>query len=281
MICSFQRSNVSFFALLHKWVAVFLADLLNTAKGVSGYHEPEPEMIGNFLKLTNLAALNDSYEQRRFKADAIKKTISELPPGKIYAETNSNFIRTFYDVILKEFPNAEIDIIILRRYLPEVLKGLLELGYFSGNPESDSWIPSVTSKTSLFTPPIAPKSMDAYDRLITFILDNEFRGADFVRKYKDSANIYSIVEVRLEDITSMDGVLHFFKQLRLEVTQETESFVLEQKKLNRKSPLKNKYNVKTSFEACQARLDKYLSICKAKALPLPPLPYLERKSVTI
>ena len=43
---------------------------------------------------------NESYSERKIKADAIKDVILSQPRGTIYAETTPNFIKTFYDVVL-------------------------------------------------------------------------------------------------------------------------------------------------------------------------------------
>lgn len=46
------------------------------------------------------------------------------------------FIKTFWDVVLSEFPRSryQIDVIILRRYLPAVLMSRVKLGHFGKRP---------------------------------------------------------------------------------------------------------------------------------------------------
>jgi hypothetical protein len=272
-----QKKSRLFFSINSGRVGTgYLAALLNTAKGVTGVHEPEPTMAGTYVKLINIAPLNVSFAERRIKADAIRTVLESLPRGQIYAESNSNFIRTFYDVILEEFTNAEIDVIIIRRYLPEVLKSLLELGHFGGNPATANWIPELTSPTRAFTSCKAPGEMDAYDYLITYLLDTEARANRFQKQFKDFPSIYSIAEVRQEELTTMEGVQLFFKKLRLESTSETETFIESQKVINRRAYVKNKYNVKTSVEQCLERIESYLEVCKSRDIPVPELPQLQR-----
>lgn len=254
----------------------YIAALLNTAKGVSALHEPDPVMVGTYVKLINIAPMNESYVERKIKVSAVQSVLDSMPPGEIYAESNSNFIRTFYDVVMNEFMDAEIDVIILRRYLPDVLKSLLELGHFNGNPATANWIPEITSPNRAFTSCKTADDMDAYDHLITYLLDTEARAQRFKVQFKDATNLYSVVEVRQEELTTMEGTLKFFKQLRLESTVETERFIEEQKKINRRAYVKSKYNIKTTLEICTARIEEYLAVCKKKGIKVPDLPQLQR-----
>ena len=105
----------------------YLAKLLGTAKEVMSYHEPYPQMIGNYLTLINQEDYTTSFTARKIKTFGIKDLLLKLPARQVYFESNHMFIKTFFDVVIQDF--SKVEVIILRRYLPKVLKSFIELGY--------------------------------------------------------------------------------------------------------------------------------------------------------
>lgn len=114
----------------------YLANLLSTAENVISFHEPEPQMSEEYNELVIKKGFQKTYANRCIKAKAIKDLLKVQTKETIYAETNHMFIKTFFDVILKGFnPDSyEINVIVLRRYMPAVLKSRVELGHFREKP---------------------------------------------------------------------------------------------------------------------------------------------------
>jgi len=81
----------------------YLAKFLSTAKSVTADNEPEPKMIGDILKLVEHNSYKESYKDRIYKVDAIKRVILDSPCST-YVETSHMLIKTFFDVVINELP---------------------------------------------------------------------------------------------------------------------------------------------------------------------------------
>src|SRR5688500_15217716 len=75
----------------------YLRRLLSTAPNVSAFHEPQPDMSGEYLAMVMEQSLEKTKERRILKADALKQDLAGMPARQIYAETNHMFIKTFHD----------------------------------------------------------------------------------------------------------------------------------------------------------------------------------------
>lgn len=239
----------------------YLAQLLGTARSVESFHEAEPKMSGEFMSMINSAPMAASRDQRRIKADAIA-AILRSKPGAIYAETNHAFIKTFFDVVLDDFPSGSV--INLRRDLPLVLKSFVELGYFSPlNPLSFSWMSSPNAATAAL-PAIGPdSSLDQFDLCIAYLLDIEARAARFREEYPE----VPLYEVRLEELNRIEFVEEFFNRLHLVPTAATREVVGQS--VNERRPRKEKIGNPATMEECQRRLAEYLKKAKARGINVP------------
>ena len=101
----------------------FLAELFNTGEKIKAYHEPKPKMNGVYLDYINNMKLDESYDKRKIKVQALKRKLSFWNKDTIYCETTHMFIKTFYDVILDEFENVKV--IRLKRDFFSILKSFV------------------------------------------------------------------------------------------------------------------------------------------------------------
>lgn len=240
----------------------YLATLLGSAAGVRSFHEAEPKMNLEFTQWINTLPYDATRERREVKAAAIAGILRGMGPGEVYAETNHMFIKTFYDVVLAAFPQAEV--IVLRRSLPRVLKSFIEMGYFSAlNPRGPEWMSSPNAVTAAL-PAIGPDtSLDPYDASIAYLLDVEARAQRFRAEYPS----VPVHEVRLEEIVTPEGASALFARLGLTPGPETEQVVgtTVNDRLKRKEQLANP----TTLEECRRRLELYRQRAAALGVAIP------------
>ncbi|MDJ0553311.1 MAG: hypothetical protein QNJ68_02485 [Microcoleaceae cyanobacterium MO_207.B10] len=231
----------------------YLSELLGTAEEVISYHEPSPSMTGDYLTMINKFDYATSFSQRRFKSSAIKDILLEIPDGKIYCETNHMFIKTFFDVVAQDF--LKIEVIILRRYLPKVLKSFIELGYFSEKNQAWTfWMSSPNAVTAAIPCIDVDSNLDQWDLSIGYLIDIEARANRFQQEYP-GINSY---EVRLEELNNFAKVESLFQQLKITPTDTTKKMYTQQ--INQRKETKKKYSGEQdiSLSHCQERIEKYI-----------------------
>ena len=246
----------------------YLAELLATGKKVRCFHEPHPNMSGVHLDLVTKAPYADSKQERRVKCVGIAHRLRTMAPGKVYAETNHMFIKTFFDVILAEY--RAVEVIILRRDLVKVLKSFVDMGYFSeASPVSWKWMVRADAATSALKPVAPFDEMDPCDRSIAYLLDIEARAQRFKLEYPNVPTH----EVRLESLNDMKSVGEFFKKLRIAPTGATKE--LCGAPVNQRPQRKNNALRKISIEECQDRLRKYIARANQMGIEIPATAALE------
>ncbi len=239
----------------------YLATLLGTAKEVESYHEPNPNMSGFYVDLVNKQNYSETYSTRYLKNLAIKNQLLKLPEEKVYCETNHMFIKTFFDVIVNDFNQMEV--IILRRYLPNVLKSFIQLGYFSEKSWAwPLWMSSPNAITAGIKCIDSDENLDQYDLCIGYLIDIEARALRFKQQYP----WIKTHEVRLELLNDFERVKNLFAEL--DITPTAETHAIHSKKINQKKELKEKKSksqrVVVDLEYCQERINQY--ILKAESL---------------
>jgi hypothetical protein len=261
----------------------YLSTLLDTAANASAFHEPYPDMAGcrvSMFPATHKTLLNSLlylpvYAAKYTKVRAIKKTLQTLPADHIYIETNHMFITSFYDAVMNHF-KQNLDVILLRRYLPKVVKSFVDLDLFGNSPHTKTWTTPADSPSAVIRPPIAADQMDQFDKCITFLIDIEARAQRFRQQYPQTP----VVEVRLEELNNWQGVENLFSALGLEPTNETREMVgnIVNKRDKRKSE-QNQLNTDkkaVTEEYCLERIMEYIDKCKMAGSELPELPQLEK-----
>jgi hypothetical protein len=231
----------------------YLSELLGTAEEVISYHEPSPSMTGDYLRMINKFDYATSFSKRRFKSSTIKDILLKIPDGKIYCETNHMFIKTFFDVVTQDFP--KIEVIILRRYLPKVLKSFIELGYFSDKNQAwRFWMSSPNAVTAAIPCIDVDANLDQWDLSIAYLIDIEARAKRFQQEYP-GINTY---EVPLEELNNFTKVESLFEQLKITSTDATREIYTQQ--INQRKEAKKKYSGEQdiSLSQCQERIEEYI-----------------------
>ena len=223
-------------------------------------------MTCNILQMANDCPYEYTFNLRKFKAKFIRDQILCSPGIKVYCETSQMFIKTFFDVVASEF-SSKLEVIALRRYLPEVIKSFFDLGYFSRDrPFYDrNWGVSPFAVTSSAIP-IAPlDQLDQIDLIIAYLVDIEARAQRFKDEYSD----INVVDVRLEHLNTIGRVLNLFEALRLEPTSKTFD-LLRSGKVNQRSSEKAVLGArKISLDYCENRLELYLSKASDLGISIP------------
>jgi hypothetical protein len=242
----------------------YLTTLLGSAKDVAAFHEPHPAMSGRFLEMVNRLPLEKTFAERKIKVEAIREKLRELPPGKIYAETNHMFIKTFFDVVLDSFPRENITIVVLRRDLIKVLKSFLSMGYFSSKNQAwPLWMHCVPSANSLFKPPRSYNKMTQSERILSYLFDIECKIENFLSKNKD----LNVVEINLDQIQIDIGIDNFFSQLGVDRTPMTKK--VQGVPVNLRNIQKEIINSSITIRRCENIFKEFIESCKIEDVSLP------------
>ena len=240
----------------------YLSQLLTTADGVNSFHEAKPPMIDDYLQMVTRAPYAESFRARKVKVDAIKATLRKMRGNQVYAESNHMFIKTFFDVVLDAFKN--VDVIILRRDLTQVLKSFIELNYFTDkNPNSVRWMSSPNAATAALRAIAPDEHLDQYDRTIAYLLDIEARALRFQREFPNVPTH----EVRLESLNEYSAVAELLARLRINPTPATQEMLGE--RVNPKTHRKEKFANPTTIEICQERIQQYIERAKQAGIDVP------------
>ncbi len=253
----------------------YLYRLLSTAENGTAFHEPRPSMAGS--RMSRVPASQPSLFDRAFycgmyikkyqKVKAIRQAIKEMPAGHTYIETNHMFILTFYDVIMNHFQN--VNVVLLRRYLPWVVKSFLDLNMFvPEDSKTKYWTSSPNSPSAAVRALAADDQMDQVDRCIAYVIDIEARAQRFKRQFPQA----TVIEKRLLELNEREHVEDLFEQLKLKTTPETWNVVGEV--VNDKTEDKQ---TDFSEEFCRDRILQYVQKCKSRGIVLPDLPHLDKK----
>jgi hypothetical protein len=239
----------------------YLSQLLGTAAEVSSFHEAQPPMIGDYLQMITDKPYELSLKQRKIKSIAIQNQLLSFTEGQVYAESNHMFIKTFFDVILKDFKHANIQVITLHRNLAQTLKSFIELGYFSPrNKYWPLWFSSPNAITAAISCIGCDASLDQYDLCIAYLIDIQARAIRFQKDYPWIKNNL----VRLENFKNYDYIEELFSQLGITATQATQEIFLE--KSNTKD---KKKNTQANLAYCQQRIDQYLEKADLMGIVMP------------
>jgi hypothetical protein len=244
----------------------YLAELLATAKDVYAAHEADPDMSGRYLSMVCKQGPENTYSARCVKAKAIRKILGEHPDGTVYAETNHMFIKTFDDVIMRQFENYPITVVVLRRHLASVLKSFVAMGYFSDRNEAwPSWMPLPGSCGSEFQPPVLDRNPDQYELAIGYLIDIEARAQQFRRRYP----FCQVHDIRLESLQDPSQVQNLFRELQLEPGPQTVR--VAGRPVNQRTRRKVEIGIETTLEYCEQRISEYLRICSEQGVRVPAL----------
>lgn len=249
----------------------YLKEVIGSAENVRSFHEPKPSMSGVPLRDVMMAPMENSYNSRKKKTDALIEDLSHYTPSAIYAETNHMFIKTFYDVIMEELSDCNVSVVVLRRSLPKVLKSFVKMGYFTDKNEAwPMWMHQVPSSNTVLKPLKKFSEMDQYDRSIAYLLDVEMRAQEFIRIYGDRCNV---VEIDLNNIQSISDVKDFFAKLDLISTPLTESVVGSV--VNDRSDRKKEISIDTDLQYCSERISKFIKEHRDSGIEIPTIPQFE------
>eukprot|EP01103_Thecamoeba_quadrilineata_P011865 TRINITY_DN2936_c0_g1_i2.p1 TRINITY_DN2936_c0_g1~~TRINITY_DN2936_c0_g1_i2.p1 ORF type:complete len:314 (+),score=55.48 TRINITY_DN2936_c0_g1_i2:573-1514(+) len=263
----------------------YLARVLDTAKNVRCFHEKEPVVV-HFPEVLQ-KGLEATTPERSSKLKAVLQDLTEEPfrtePNQIYCDTSHMFVKSWADVVLDHFFSVEedgrweVDVIVLRRYLPLTLRSFMRLDTWHPNLPLNEYSGgeySLGHRNFAIVPPYALNhQQDKVDLALGYIIDFEAQAKKFSENYPQ----VRMHEIRLEQIQTGDGVRKMLEDLGLEPTQRTlevinkssnQKFKPDSVELKTYQPLGLYYNRVKLFEK------KY----RDKGLRLPPLPHMSLTS---
>ena len=272
----------------------YLASMLDSCENVVGEHEPRPGPSGsrNMMHTT----LADTFEERRtLKNTAIRRSMNTpqatSKKATVYAETNPNFKVWIWDVVIDEFGRNEgkrIDIMIVRKYIPALVKSIYELGWFQHANRGENWLPTANSVNSLIEPLAPDHELDAYDKIISSIINTEAVAQYMMNRFGSSHEIEYLPNVifheyRSEELFDGHRMLQVLRQdLNLQPTGKTEHLAgvkIDKYRVgeDHSGKLRNDAHIKhTTIEECEERVDDYIRKCRERHIQLPDLPHLKK-----
>lgn len=240
----------------------FVAQLLNMADNVTACHEPRPKMNGSFLRMVEHVPTSRTNRQRRIKIAAINRSLAVMPADHAYVETNHMFIKTFADVVLDYYANVQV--MILRRGVDQVLKSCIELGWFSNrNPVWKLWMSLPRPGTALIEPIQPPHELDAIDCCIAYLLEVEAQAKKFVDDHPE----IQCHEVTLEQLTTPSGARQLFEALGIAWPDEAENLL--DRHVNPRQTRKRTIGHGVSLDHCRKRIESYLARAREMGRTIP------------
>lgn len=274
----------------------YLASVLDSCVGVLAEHEPHPGPGGSRNMMHETWQQNFD-ERQKIKVAAIRKTMTSLRASlkraSVYAETNPNFKVWIWDVVIDQFAKKEgkrIDIMVVRKYIPALVKSIYELGWFQPpNPmRGESWLPTANGVNSLIEPLAPDDELDAYDKIISSIINTEAVvqyimdrfGSPDSPDYLPNVNFY---EYRSEELFDGHRALKVLsRDLELMPTDKTEELVgikIDKYRVGKdyNGQLRGAAHIMpTDLHTCELRVQKYLQLCAERGIKLPELPHLQK-----
>jgi hypothetical protein len=119
-------------------------------------------------------------------------------------------------------------------------------------------------------PPPFPRPDDPAERCLAYLVDIERRSAELLRENPDRC-----VEVRLEEISSLDGALSLFEHLGLSVTDETRRFAGT--RVNARAGLKHSLGINFTETDARSVIDRHLQRYDEAGVARPELPHLSNR----
>jgi len=229
----------------------------------------------------------ETKEVRWEKVEALLSDLKEEPFAgnldQIYCDSNHMFVKVFSDVVMEYFheknPNDyQIDVIVLRRYLPMTLRSYMRLEIWDPKFRLNDYTGgeySLGHRHVAITEPYAPNSeQDTVDLALGYLIDFEAQAQKFKRTYPN----IRVVEAHLEEIQEYQGVHKLFYDLDLEMTDKTFKFLnksAQDKVYNQKfSKSDVKQKTPQPLGIYYSRILEFIEKYKVRNLTLPSIPHL-------
>jgi len=252
----------------------YLYHVLSCVHDVCAVHEPEHEyphyarLKPQLWDLKNRPFSDSLAERRDLKLSQISDLLSNNP-ASVYAETNPLFSTLWHDTLLGELSGKEIIVVILRRNATEVLKSLLDLGWFNTRDGND-WMVSAYSVNSLIQPLSPEQQSTPFDLLSGYLLNVEMYAQRIKRLCQQHG--HTVIELHSNQMFGNHVfIMDLLDQCGLRPDTEKLSAVLKKKK--NKPPTKKK-SFDVPLEICARELKNYLRRCEDCGIDIPELPYI-------
>lgn len=250
----------------------YLYRILSCADHVCATHEPEHE-YREYSHLTprlwdlKKRPLPESYARRRQAKLVQINGMMGRTNADVYVETNPLFCSLWQDVILDELHNHEVIILILRRNTSEVLKSLLDLGWFSTR-DGNNWMTTAYSVNSLVQPIVTESAATPSDLIISYLLNVEM----LAQKIKQYCKEHELTVIELDSnqlFGSNEIITSLFTRCGLHAdVKQLNSIVFERKN----KPGISKKLLDTPLDACTRTIDNYLKLCREQSINIPEFP---------
>jgi hypothetical protein len=288
---------------------MFLARALKCGVNVTAEHEEDPATVGfPAILRRGLKATYQARQAEKLSAflEWVEGTVEQ--GAAAYADISHMMIKSWGDVVFdwllsteENRQRFEINVIILRRWLPHVLRSFLLVDVW----KPDSMLSynggeyTVHHRNFALLPPIKPyNEEDSVDLVLGYLVDGKLQVERFKKKYEkytynspflsssgaeDAANsgeggvtkCLRFYDVRAEDLFSKNGVKRFLKAVGLQGIPQKLAVIANARPVNQHVSWKAPeliYNVSSQVWIARAQL--FLERYREKGIALPPMPSL-------
>jgi len=188
----------------------------------------------------------------------------------VYAETNPNFKSWFYDIVFQEFgEDFQIDVVVIHKYLPALVKSLYETGFFTVK-DGHSWMETAHSVNSFIRPMKDLESdMSPVEQIISYVLNFEASAGHIISQFSRSARFSIVRAEELFDREQLTKLLQDRLELRVsDGTRRMAGTMMDKRRGGGGSGEKNVL-VTISLEECKKAIEEYLETCRKQRIHLP------------
>ena len=247
----------------------YLSNVFARAANVCGVHEPEhqwPAYAALRPQRWDLKTrvLSDSFtERRQLKLSQISDLMSRST-AHIYAETNPLFSTLWHDVILDGLSGHELVVIILRRSAVNVLKSLLDLGWFQTR-SGHGWMVTSYSVNSLVRPLVPETEATGFQLVISHLLNVEMYALRIKARCLELG--YRVIELRSDDVFGGPDTAHrLLAQCGLHAPPLDSN---DDTSTHTSKPGARNKQFDIPLDRCAAELDVYLAQCARTGVHVP------------
>jgi len=268
-----EVKNLIFSANTGRTGSLYLSEVFSLAVGITSAHEPRGYTMSNeAMKFILNSPYNETFEKR--KGMKLPNIETMLNKSAHYAESNTMFIKTFWDIVSETYKNSQsvkLHVVILRRYLPMAVRSMFELGWMMGN-FNFGWyykVKTIHPENRVLQPLDSPEFEGRLEELALYAMDVEARIGVYKKRYEKEVHM---IEVRLEHLQSPISILHFFRQLNLYFNYET---LTNKRTVGIKTNRDDNSRFHITVEEVEACIERILLELEKENKPIPILPHMQ------
>lgn len=257
---------------------MMLTRALKCAYNVTSHHEAPPAVVQ--FPAVMRRGLKATYARRQQEKLSVFLDWVTRTGDHPYADISHMMTKSWADVALDwllQDPRYEITFVVLRRWLPHVLRSFLLVDVW----RPDSMLAFNGGEYSLFhrgiarLPPLKPyHEHDSADLVMGHLIDQEVQLARMKQRYASLGDRIRFVDVRAEDLFSRGGVRRLLAMLGLPANEKALAAIATTTPVNQHVSWRAPEMLNISDSTYLARVQRAVHEYRDRGVPLPPMPHL-------